>query len=107
MSLAPIILFAYNRPQFTRQTLEALAANHLASESTFSICADGPKANAPDSIKIRIGEVRKLQKSDFFGHSGDILWNVFERFRMPQLSICSHVVNLEGVSEHQGLTKPP
>ncbi len=60
MSLAPVILFAYNRPQFTRQTLEALAANHLANESTLYIFADGPKANAPDSIKIRIGEVRKL-----------------------------------------------
>lgn len=60
MSLAPVIVFAYNRPHFTRQTLEALAANHLANESVLYIFADGPKATATDADKIRIGEVRKL-----------------------------------------------
>ena len=60
MSLVPVIVFTYNRPHFTRQTLEALAANHLAAESTLYIFADGPKENATEADKIRVGEVRKL-----------------------------------------------
>ncbi len=41
--LAPVVLFVYNRPEHTRQTLAALAANPLASESDLIIYADGPK----------------------------------------------------------------
>src|ERR1700676_2207130 len=41
--LAPIVLFVYNRPEHTRQTLSALAANPLAAESDLIIYADGPK----------------------------------------------------------------
>jgi hypothetical protein len=41
--LAPIILFVYNRPEHTRRTLAALAANPLAAESDLIIYADGPK----------------------------------------------------------------
>jgi hypothetical protein len=40
---APIVLFAYNRPRHTRQTLEALAANEGAIESDLFIYSDGPK----------------------------------------------------------------
>ncbi|WP_171015159.1 glycosyltransferase family A protein [Methylocystis sp. B8] len=41
--LAPIVLFVYNRPEHTRRTLDALAANPLAIESDLIIYADGPK----------------------------------------------------------------
>lgn len=41
--LAPIVLFVYNRPEHTRKTLEALAANDLALESDLFIFSDGPK----------------------------------------------------------------
>jgi hypothetical protein len=41
--LAPIVLFVYNRPEHTRQTLEALAANKLANESELFIFSDAPK----------------------------------------------------------------
>jgi hypothetical protein len=41
--LAPIVLFVYNRPEHTRRTLAALAANPLAVESDLIIYADGPK----------------------------------------------------------------
>lgn len=46
MSLAPIILFVYNRPWHTEQTLEALARNELANSSILYIYADGPKPQA-------------------------------------------------------------
>ena len=41
--LAPIVLFVYNRPEHTRRTLAALAANPLAIHSDLIIYADGPK----------------------------------------------------------------
>jgi hypothetical protein len=42
-SLAPVAFFAYRRPEHTKQTLEALAANTLASESDLFIFSDGPR----------------------------------------------------------------
>lgn len=36
-NLAPIILFVYNRPWHTQQTLDALAKNELAKESILYI----------------------------------------------------------------------
>jgi len=41
--LAPIVLFVYNRPAHTRQTLAALSGNKFASESEIYIYSDGPK----------------------------------------------------------------
>ncbi len=42
-NFAPIVLFVYNRPEHTRRTLAALAANLLAIQSDLIIYADGPK----------------------------------------------------------------
>jgi hypothetical protein len=50
--LAPIVLFVYNRPDHTRQTLDALAANTLADESELFIFSDAPK-NEPAAEKVR------------------------------------------------------
>ena len=57
---APIVLFVYNRPWHTKQTLESLSKNDLASESELFIYADGPKANASNEVIGRINEVRKM-----------------------------------------------
>ncbi|MES2372502.1 MAG: sugar transferase [Bacteroidota bacterium] len=43
MSLAPIILFVYNRLSHTNQTIEFLKKNHLAEESNLIIFSDGEK----------------------------------------------------------------
>lgn len=43
--LAPVILFTFNRPEHTRRTLEALAANTLAGESDLTIYCDGPRGD--------------------------------------------------------------
>lgn len=55
ISLAPIVLFVYNRPDHTLQTLQALTKNILADESTLIIYADGPKTDSPyvDYEKIK------------------------------------------------------
>ncbi len=57
---APIILFTYNRPDHTRQTLEALAKNVGADESVLYIYCDGAKANASEKQKEKIAAVREL-----------------------------------------------
>ncbi len=45
-SLAPVVVFAYNRPEHLRGTLEALASADLASESPVRVYADGPRNEA-------------------------------------------------------------
>ncbi|MDR2993392.1 MAG: glycosyltransferase [Bacillus cereus] len=59
-SLAPIVLFVYNRPRHTQRTLEALAKNHLANGSVLYIYADGPKKDAESKIIEKIEETRKI-----------------------------------------------
>ena len=59
MVLAPIVLFVYNRPWHTRQTVEALQKNELATESDLYIFADGPKETATEEQKERIRQVRE------------------------------------------------
>lgn len=56
---SPVILFVYNRPWHTQQTVEALQKNDLAKESDLFIFADGPKANATDEQKEKIRQVRE------------------------------------------------
>lgn len=63
MQLAPIVLFVYNRPDHTRQTLEALAANDLADHSTLYIYADGPKYGALVDDVEKVKAVRTVIRS--------------------------------------------
>lgn len=44
--LAPIALFAFNRPDLLQRTLDALAVNALAGESALTIFCDGPRHEA-------------------------------------------------------------
>ncbi|MBA3047757.1 glycosyltransferase [Patescibacteria group bacterium] len=59
-ALAPICLFAYNRPWHTKQMIEALVKNELANESELLIFSDGPK---DDESKQRVAEVRSYLKN--------------------------------------------
>lgn len=56
MRLAPIVLFVYNRPDHTRQTIEALQANYLADESELFIYSD---AASNVRLKPNVELVRK------------------------------------------------
>lgn len=60
MSLAPILLFTYNRPLHTRQTLEALLNNELSSRSELYVFSDGYKNNHD---RKEVLEVRELIRS--------------------------------------------
>lgn len=57
-SLAPIILFVFNRIDHTRQTVEALQMNELATESTLYVFADGAKDNATNEQRQKVQDVR-------------------------------------------------
>lgn len=59
-TLAPIVLFAYNRPQHLRKVLEALQNNKLAEESDLFIFCDGPKATATAEELAKIEAVRAI-----------------------------------------------
>lgn len=56
MNLAPIVLFVYNRPVHTRETVEALKRNELANLSQLIIYSDAPKNS--DAVNA-VEEVRK------------------------------------------------
>lgn len=57
---APIVLFAYNRPEHTRRTLESLMANDLSDQSTLFIYADGPKDSASEEVLLHIRRTRAV-----------------------------------------------
>lgn len=57
---APVALFVYNRPDHTRQTLEALARNHGANDTRLYVFADGPKPDATTADRERIEATRAL-----------------------------------------------
>jgi hypothetical protein len=58
--LAPVILFVYNRPWHTQQTIEALQKNELAKESELFIYSDAPKN---DEAMSSVEEVRDYLES--------------------------------------------
>lgn len=60
MSLAPIVLFVYNRPWHTEQTLNMLAQNKLAADSVLYIYADGPKENTSVAGLKKIEDTRTI-----------------------------------------------
>ena len=60
MKLAPIVLFVYNRPLHTKQTVEALQKNELAMESELFIYSDAAKI---DDVNQAVAEVRLYLKS--------------------------------------------
>ena len=54
---APVVLFAFNRPDTLRVTLDALAANDLASETRLFIRLDGPRNEAEADLVSAVREV--------------------------------------------------
>ncbi len=59
MNFAPIILFVYNRPWHTQQTIEALLRNHEVSKSELYIYADGLKSTATEKQSIDFKKTRE------------------------------------------------
>ncbi|MCL2073641.1 MAG: hypothetical protein FWH18_06960 [Marinilabiliaceae bacterium] len=64
LQLSPIVLFVYNRPNHTLQTLQALKNNILANESILYIFSDGNKDSSTDIEKLQVLETRKIIKQE-------------------------------------------
>ncbi len=64
--LAPIILFAYNRPWHTEQVLQALKRNLLADQSELIIYVDGPKINATEEQIKLINQVHEVVQKELW-----------------------------------------
>jgi len=60
MDLAPIVLFVYNRPWHTQQTVESLKKNMFAGDSDLIIYSDEAQNS---SLKPAVNEVRKFIKT--------------------------------------------
>lgn len=58
--LAPVAIFAYNRPDNIRAVIEALQNNYLAEETDVFIFSDGPKS---EQDKEMVNEVRRYLKT--------------------------------------------
>ncbi|MCX2716542.1 hypothetical protein OQH61_02205 [Helicobacter sp. MIT 21-1697] len=61
--LAPIVLFAYNRPIHLQQTIKSLIANPLSKKSHLFIYADGIKENATIESKQAVSKVQDYIQS--------------------------------------------
>ncbi len=64
---APVVLFTYNRPEHTRRTIEALAANELADETELIVFSDAPKnEKAIENVKAVREYVASLPQKGMF-----------------------------------------
>ena len=60
MDTAPIILFVFNRPEHTLETLKSLERNQFSKVSDLFIYADGAKVNSSESEREKMEEVKKI-----------------------------------------------
>ena len=61
-TLAPVILFVYDRPDHAKQTLDALAANKLAEQSELFVFCDGPKKESVIERNRQVVELITAEK---------------------------------------------
>ena len=93
-TLAPICLFTYNRLHNTKQTIEALKSNFLASESKLFIFSDGPKN---EQALIQVKEVRDYLTT-ITGFKEITIYNSKENKGLANSIICgvSQIIKLYG-----------
>ena len=88
MNLAPIIIFTYNRPWHTQQTITALKENALATGSELFIYSDGAKG---ENERRKVEDVRDYLKTI----SGFKQVTIFEREK--NYGLARNII--EGVTE--------
>lgn len=64
--LAPLIVFAYNRPDHLKETLKALSKNEEAHMSDLFVFIDGPKSEKGIEKNKEVEEVARSFKEGFF-----------------------------------------
>ena len=60
MEIAPVVVFAYNRPVHLQSVLDSLAKNDLASESRLFVYCDGAKEDASDEQRSLVEQTRNI-----------------------------------------------
>lgn len=110
MMPAPIVLFVYNRPEHTRRTLEALAANDLADQSVLYVFSDGPKEWIHPEDAGRVAAVRDVVRSNCWCKEVVLKESVYNRGLATSIvSGVTEVVNHHGriiVLEDDIVTRP-
>jgi hypothetical protein len=94
MTLAPIVLFVYNRPQETKQTIAALAKNDLAAASELFVFCDGAKS---EGDRKNVDEVRNIVRS-ISGFKNVVITERSENYGLAKsvISGVSEIVNKYG-----------
>jgi len=65
--LAPVIIFVYNRPEHTIQTIEALSKNELARESNIFIFSDAAKnEESVEKVKVVRDYIDSIEEKKYF-----------------------------------------
>lgn len=59
-NISPVVLFVYNRPEHTRETLKALSCAEFADLTKLYIYSDGPKNQCSEEEINKIKEVRDI-----------------------------------------------
>lgn len=85
MDLAPIVLFAYNRPHYLLETLQSLRANKEAKESKLFIYCDGPKPNCSEAALKQIDEVQAIAKSEQWCGQVDVIVSPINKGLAPSI----------------------
>lgn len=97
MKYAPIVLFIYNRPEHTKQTLEALSNNTLAAESDLYIFADGPKVNASKEQLEKINQTREIAHSKLWCRNVSVIESAVNKgLAVSIISGVTEIVNKYG-----------
>jgi glycosyltransferase involved in cell wall biosynthesis len=92
--LAPVALFAYNRPENLARTLDALARNELATATELVIFCDGAKPNSLENTLKNIENVRELAFLETKKHR---FANVVLRLQDSNLGLATAIIS--GVTE--------
>ena len=65
MNLAPLVIFAYNRPYHFNRTLNSILENDLIDKTNIYIFVDGPKNNYDKSKILEIKRIIELKLANF------------------------------------------
>ncbi|MFO1452920.1 MAG: glycosyltransferase [Lysobacterales bacterium] len=101
--LAPVVVFAYNRPIHLQRTLDALAACRLAAQTDVHVFADGPKKPAAAEAVAEVRSVLAWEAeagrfAAFHVHASDVnlgLANSIIGGVRQVLATCDRVIVLE------------
>lgn len=93
-ALAPITLFAFNRPLHLKKTLAALAKNELAAQSDLTIYCDGPRTAEEQRLTDAVRSVARsakgfasltlVERSSNLGCAGSVMDGLTQMFSQSE-----------------------